>query len=144
MDLGKTTLATDSSRGRYKISLRFWHPHMPPEEMATGLGLTPTICQKAGDPRKAPQGLMLPGDYPVTYCVFPISGESCHTLVDDIASFVSVLEQKAAFFESFHNTGGTSELFVGWFERSGETIPWELMGRLAALNVNVGLDVYGS
>lgn len=142
MDLGETTPITDSPRGRYRISLRLWHPHMPPEELAAGLGLAPTICQKVGDPRKTPKGLLLSGRYAVTYCVFPVC-ESCRALADDIVSFVSVLEQKAAFFESFHCSGGTSELFVGWFENSGEVITWELMERLGTLHVDLGLDIYG-
>jgi hypothetical protein len=82
-----------------------------------------------------------PGSY---WASESVRGED-EQLLDILSGWAEKLEQHKAFLEEFTSTGGSVELYVSWFtsERSGgDTIEWKLLGRLAALRVDLSLDVY--
>ena len=56
------------------------------------------------------------------------------------------LEERKAFMTEFSSSGGSAEYFVGWFvteSSSGHSFPPSVMGRMATLDIELGLDIYG-
>jgi hypothetical protein len=63
-------------------------------------------------------------------------------LIDALIGSVSLLEAHKDFLDQFITTGGEIEYFVGWFTTGtsgGDTLPWELMRRMADLKINLDL-----
>jgi hypothetical protein len=92
---------------RFAVSLRLSHPTITPDEITCELGIEPRHA------RTKPQG----GFY---WCSEKESGED-EGLIAVIDKFLDLLTPHAAFLRSFKSTGGTADLFVGWFtsQRSG-------------------------
>jgi hypothetical protein len=75
-----------------------------------------------------------------------ISDESAD-IVSILEATTSSLEAHRSFLQDFVATGGEIEYFIGWFTTDisgGDTLSWELLERLAALRINLSLDVYGN
>jgi hypothetical protein len=116
---------------RFAASLRLSHPTITPDEITSELGIQPRhACIKSGG-----------GFY---WCSEQLSGDD-GGLIIAIDKFLDLLAPHAAFLRSFRSTGGTAELFVGWFtaQRSGgATLPADRLAEMGALGVDLSLDVY--
>lgn len=120
---------------RCSVNLRFRHPDFDPQAISETLGIAPRVQWPAGTKKYKP------GSY---WTSESVKGED-GALLDILASWAEKLEPHKAFLEQFTSTGGNVELYVSWFtsERSGgETLDWKLLGRLAALRIDLSLDVY--
>ena len=130
----------------HAISLRIRHPSRDPADFTRILGLSPSHAWKAGEPRATSKGASLPGVNPTTYWTADLTrGESgAQYLASAIGRALDALSGNAALFEDVVATGGRVEFFVGWFfdRMSGEVFSHELLARLAALKIDLSLDVY--
>jgi Domain of unknown function (DUF4279) len=131
---------------RYEISLRIKHPDVSPEEISTALSLTPSHSWKAGDMMRIPQDKLLKSKQGFSYWSCRFEEEADMTLSERLESLTSLLEERADFLGTIHRTGGTIEYFIGWFSgfNSGDVFSHGLLQRLAALHIDLALDVYGS
>src|SRR5260370_39223721 len=132
---------------RFALSLRLRHPSIRSEEISRAIGLQPSIHWNAGEPRVSPDGTVLGGVRDQTYWSSRILHSESVDLTDALAASLSSLEPHKDFLLDFVATGAEIEYFIGWFTTDtsgGETLDWELLQRLAALHINVGLDVYGN
>jgi hypothetical protein len=115
---------------RFALSLRLWHPTTTPDEISAELGIEPRHAQvKAG------------GSY---WCSDQDQGEDGE-LIPAIEKFLKLLAPHAEFLRRFRSTGGTVELFVGWFtsQRSGGCpLPADLLQLMGVLGVDLSLDIY--
>jgi|HubBroStandDraft_6_1064221.scaffolds.fasta_scaffold604445_3 hypothetical protein len=116
---------------RFAVSLRLSHPTITPDEITSELGIRPRHAALKS------QG----GFY---WCSEQESGED-EQLIIAIDKFLDLLTPHGAFLLSYRSTGGTIELFVGWFtsQRSGGAIlPADRLAEMGALGVDLSLDVY--
>jgi hypothetical protein len=116
---------------RFAVSLRLSHPTITPDEITSELGVKPRHA------RTKPQG----GFY---WCSDSEKGED-NELISAIDKFLDLLEPHARFLHNFRSTGGTVELFVGWFtsQRSGGVeLPADRLAEMGALGIDLSLDVY--
>ena len=66
-------------------------------------------------------------------------------LLEVIEADLQELEKRRPFLAEFCSSGGRIQYYVSWFasDRSGgETIPYHLLQRLAALRISLSLEVY--
>ncbi|MFI4973514.1 MAG: DUF4279 domain-containing protein [Caulobacterales bacterium] len=131
----------------YSVSLRLEHPSRSPCEITTALRLAPSRAWSFGAPRQTRKGSSLTGVYRETYWTARLeSGSSAdRDLSDTIGAILDRLEDRRAFLREFAQTGGRSELFVGWFfddGNSGDVLGHDLLGRLADFRLDLSFDVY--
>lgn len=131
---------------RYRVSLRLCHPKMDPEDISVALKMKPQFQWKAGERRTTPQGRPLEGINSVTYwCSQGIEGQG-FGLAESLSTHLHELETNAFFLKNFVSSGGSIEYFIGWFTdglMTGATLDSDLLSRMSALNIDMGLDVYG-
>ncbi len=107
--------------------------------------MAPSRKWKAGEPRTTPDGQPLEGVYEHTYWISEAKKGEDSELLAVLESDLDTLEKCAPFLSSFLASGGGILYYISWFasERSGgDTISWRLLERLAALHINLSLDVY--
>jgi len=119
---------------------------MNPADISTALGMKPRRQWMAGERRTTPQGKLLDGVNEVTYwCSEGIEGQG-FDLPESLSSHLLQLEAHGMFLSHFVSTGGSIDYFIAWFSEglnTGATLDWNLLKRLAALQIDVGLDIYG-
>jgi hypothetical protein len=98
-------------------------------------------------PRQTPKGTPLKGVYKENYWMARfVDGSSVdRNLAAAIDAVLDRLADRKAFFRDFAQSGGRSELFVGWFfgdGNSGDVLGHELLGRLADFRLDLSFDVY--
>lgn len=127
----------------YRVSLRITHPSIRADEISRQLDLPADISWSSGDERRTPKGSLLKGTRKESYfCIqFPAVNSS---LEQSILSAISLLMKSKDQLLRIRSTGGQLEFFVSWFKESngGFTLDLELLTLLAALNINLALDIY--
>ena len=66
-------------------------------------------------------------------------------LPNAIGSVLDRLDSRKAFFQEYAASGGSSEIFTGWFladGNSGDVLKHGLLARLADFRLDLSLDVY--
>lgn len=128
----------------FKVSLTVTHPDIDPAEISTALGLSPKRATRAGAPRTTPRGDALGGAYEFSCWrhEFDVGGASELGVV--LEGLVGRLQRHQQFFHRVVRDGGSVELFCGVFAAGNwdEILSHSLMGQLAALRVDLRLDVY--
>ena len=127
--------------------MRLTHPNMASEDISAALGMKPRFSWTAGEPRRRPDGVELPGTNDKTYWCCPLAVDPSSSLVDALRASISNLQNCKPFLQTFVETGGEIEYFIGWFTTAtsgGDTLDWELLRQLADLKISLSLDVYGN
>ena len=131
---------------RFTNRIRLRHPEIDPDEISQALEMEPATRWKVGEPMRGPQG-KLGRFYTDSYWASEARRGEDSELLDVIDADVTELEKRAAFLEKFWLSGGRITYYVSWFasDRSGgEILPASTLGRLAALHIDLALDVYSS
>jgi hypothetical protein len=120
----------------FKVSLQILHPSIATDQITLTLDLVPSRTTPAGPPRNPP--------FDQSFWSHDFDCDGLRDLVPIIAKVADRLEPHAAFLNSLIAAGGQAELFCGIFidVNWDEQIPADLMGRLAALGVDLRLDAY--
>lgn len=128
----------------YRVHLSVKHPRLTPEDIATGLGRTPKYAWMAGSPRTTPNGRILEGVNAETYCTFAIGEGSDGELARCLAQAVAGLEPCSAFLREIKASGGNLLFYAFWHPNgdTGEVFDAALLGKLAALAIDLGVNVY--
>jgi hypothetical protein len=131
----------------YSVSLRLKHPTTSPTVVTAALRMPPSRAWSVGEPRKTRTGVPLKGVYKENFWTTRLEDGSSvdRDLCDTLAATLDRLEDHKAFLRNFAQTGGWSELFIGWFfdeGNSGDVLGHELLGRLAAFRLDLSFDVY--
>jgi hypothetical protein len=128
----------------FKVSLSIRHPYIDPVEISKALGLKPERATRAGMPRTTPLGDPLHGTYEFSHWMHHLDTEGVNELGSVLEDFVNRFQRHDDFFYRVVEDGGTVELFCGVFAAGNwdEVLPHSLMGQLAALRVDLRLDIY--
>jgi hypothetical protein len=128
----------------FKVSLSISHPDIDPAEITNALGLTPTRTARANAPRTTPRGDPLEGTYEFSHWTHPFDLEAPVDLGVVLENLVRRLQKHERFFHRIVRDGGSVELFCGVFAAGNwdEILSHSLMGQLAALRIDLRLDVY--
>lgn len=128
----------------FQVSLCVKHPHIDPARITAALKLSPKRTMRAAAPRTTPRGDPLGGTYDFTYWTHKFDVKSASELGVVLEDLVERLQKHKRFFHRIVREGGTVELFCGVFAAGNwdEVLSHTLMSQLAALRVDLRLDVY--
>jgi hypothetical protein len=128
----------------FSVSLAITHPDIDPAEITKTVGLMPERTTRARTPRTTPKGKELGGAYKFSCWShkFDVGGASELGIV--LHDLVERLQSHAPFFHRVVQGGGAVELFCGVLAAGNwdEILSHELLGKLAALQIDLRLDVY--
>jgi hypothetical protein len=128
----------------FAVSLSISHPDIDPVEITEAVGLAPRRTTQAGAPRTTPKGDPLSGTYDFSHWNHEFDVQGASDLGPVLEALVEKLQRHDRFFHRIVREGGEVELFCGVFAAGNwdESLHHALLGRLAALQVNLRLDVY--
>lgn len=128
----------------FRVSLSISHPDIDPAEISDAIGLVPKRATRAGAPRMTPKGDPLPGTYDFSHWIHEFDVQGASDLGPVLEALAERLQRHEPFFHRMVQEGGDVELFCGVFAAGNwdECLSHTLLGRLAALQVNLRLDVY--
>lgn len=128
----------------YAVSFQIRHPDASCGALAAGLPWKMTAGWTAGEPRVTPTGRPLGGVREESYCSFRIARRDDGELARSISEIMDVLDAHRSHLDEITRTGGRLNIYVFWYSGgdTGETFSADLLGRLASLNVDLGINVY--
>jgi len=137
---------SDDASYRFRLSVRLRHPSENLAALSGELGLEPSRSWVAGEGRTTPRGEPIDGVWDHSYSTMPVEVENDDGLEAALERMASFLSGKAPALKHHINSGGTIELFIGYFQEgfnSGFSMSSELMGKYAAFGVGLDFDIYG-
>ncbi len=101
-------------------------------------------AKKSGDPRTTPVGDSLPGKWPDSrwsYSFYDLDGLKIHELIEKALAQVASNER---FWSKLIETGGSAELILSLTGEAyqGDSVSPDLLRRLAALGIGLGIEIY--
>jgi hypothetical protein len=131
-------------RRSFEVSLSISHPDIEPAEISRIVGLVPKRATRVGELRTTPRGERLEGAYEFSHWTHSFDVQRASELGVVLEDLVERLQSQETFFHRVVREGGAVELFCGVFAAGNwdEVLPHSLMGRLAALRVDLRLDVH--
>lgn len=129
---------------RYSVRLMIKHPGIDPARITEALRLTPNRSHVVGSPRMGPTGLSLPGVYKESAWSHWFRVERNRLFFTDIVKLIDRLEPHKQFLHDIVGGGGTIDLIVGLpgDTNIGDCFRWRDMARLAALRIDLGIEVF--
>jgi hypothetical protein len=129
---------------RVKVSLRVTHPTAKAEAIERELDIAVCVRRSVGEPRETPAGTPLAGKNETSFVSVRLEDGAEDGLGMALARVVSFLEFRRDGINALVSTGGTAEIYVGWFLESddGVTISRDMLARIAATGVSLSLEVY--
>lgn len=130
----------------YAVSLQVRHPTASAEHVVALVGLELQRSWTAGDARTTSTGRPLEGEREETYCAFPLGQGSNGELARCLREAVFSLEPRKDELESLRSTGGSLLFYASWeaMGDTGEVFERELLQDIAALGIDLGMNVIGS
>ena len=127
-----------------RIRLLIVHPSLESKLITNALGIAPSHAHKSGDPLPTPVGTPLSGKWPDSrwsYSFYDLDGLKIHESIE------KALEQIASnkrFWSELNETGGSAQLVLSLTGEvyQGDTISPDLLRRLAALGIGLGIEIY--
>jgi hypothetical protein len=94
---------------------------------------------------QTPLGKPLMGIRADSYLIAPLGEVGVDQLASEVDKHVTRFEWSFEFFDSFSKNGGAAEIFVAFFGEGafGETFNSNVLRKLASLNLNLSLEIYG-
>jgi hypothetical protein len=134
---------------QFRISLQLRHPTMDLSFATAKFGLIPRRQWVSGAARTTMAGAPLEGTNDRSYWTAPLLGgemldSSNQDLEETLELIVDQLRPHAEFLTGFRLSNGSTSLAIGIFgpENFGIGLAPQLLGGLAALGIELGLDVY--
>ncbi len=138
------TYDNENSALNFKIVLMIDHPGMDPARITAELGMKPRYHWKAGDARQTPVGTPLPGRRQQSYWAISEEVAGHRDFFTSVADWVARLEPSAAFLSEIVETGGS--IYIGLQlsgkRNIGDVINWDALARIAALKIQLGVEVF--
>lgn len=129
---------------RYGVRILIKHPHIDPSKITDVLRLKPNSTTIAGAPRTTPKGGPLPGVYPESAWSHWFDVERNRRFFQDVTKLIDRLEPYKEFLHEIVDQGGTVDLIVNLPGdiNIGDALGWRDMARLAALRIDLGVEVF--
>ena len=127
-------------------SLRMRHPSADLSYCTRQLDLEPNRQWVAGEPRTSPVGRPLGGVQPDSYWCAPLVLDQESDIENFLASTLDRLETYRSVFDQCSATGGSAELFIGFFLEAfngGFSLQPQLLAKAASLGIALDFDIYG-
>lgn len=131
---------------RFKVLLGIMHPSLAPKEIAARIGMRPYLAQAIGAPRRGGRGQLLKGTYKQTRCALGlmyIAHDQWFAV--QLKAFVERLVPCRGFLEEVRASGGATHLTLQFLdgEYHGDVIPPRVLGLVAELGFDLGIETFG-
>jgi hypothetical protein len=135
---------TSDEHLRYEVSLMIKHPSLDPARISQELGLVPEHSWVAGAPRRTPAGTSLPGTYPNSYWVTSQVVRGRRFFFEGAVAMLERLEAASEFIRGVTDSDGKVSITVNLYggQNIGDAIDWSVLMRFAALEVELGVEVF--
>jgi len=130
---------------KYVVRLLIKHPSIDPAVVTARLSINPSgPTWTVGTARTNPKGTPLPGVYRESVWSHSVEVRDKRSFFDEVVRLLDRLEPNAEFLRELVGSGGRAELILHLFgdRNIGDSIGWEHLSRLAALRVNLGVEVF--
>ena len=131
---------------RFKVSLRLRHPGSDLSSCSTEFALEPFRQWIVGQDRTSPRGTPLEGQWDHSYWSASLAASPSEDLEASLARIGQWLASHTDFLAAHKASGGSAELFVGFFLEgfnSGFALEPAILAKYASLGVALDFDVYG-
>ncbi|MCE9533002.1 MAG: DUF4279 domain-containing protein [Planctomycetes bacterium] len=129
------------------MSLHVIHPDIDPDLITRELELQPTFrTTRGGMPKMTPNGLPRDGNWEFSHWMHSFDIIQDGELVGYLQRLTVTFEPHREFLRRMYEEGGNVECFVGIFTDTNcdQILPFDLLGKLAELRIDLRLDLYGS
>jgi hypothetical protein len=127
----------------YKVSLRFFGEGLDVSSVAAKIGLKPDVVGRLGEHIRGNPRYAL---YETNLWVHRYTDDDALPFCDQLTELVTRLEQRSKSIRALTSAPGVGgELFLGFSSGNGQggfTLPVELLARIAALGLDLSLDLY--
>jgi hypothetical protein len=140
-------METESQPYRFNISLRLVHPSEDLSRCSAEFSLEPSRQWKVGDPRTTPRGNPLDGFRRESYWTAPLDTAAHRDLESALAQVAHWLCEHELFLREHASSGGSTELFIGFFLESfntGFSLDPSLLAKYSSVGVALDFDMYGA
>lgn len=128
----------------YRVRIRILHPTEPLDCITASTGVTPTVLQRAGDPRVNPSGKPLHGTFPCSLWGWSEEFRNSRDFSAGVARAIDIIAPIAELVSGLRSSGGQVEVIlhlrgdqnIGAIIRSGE------LARMAALGIDFGIEIF--
>ena len=131
---------------RFKASLRLIHPSADLSHCSREFGLEPSRQWKNGDARTTPRGRPLEGTRGESYWTAPLDTSTHKNIEGGLSHIATWLAEHSTFMADHVHSGGSAELFIGFFLETFNTgfeLSPSLLSKFGALGVGLDFDMYG-
>jgi len=131
----------------YSVSLHVSHPDIDPALISQALALQATHRPtRKGEAKTTPKGTPREGHWEFSHWSHSFEIVQDGELVAFLRHLAERLEPHREFLQRIVEDGGAIECFVGIFTDTNcdQILPFDLLGKLAELRVDLRLDMYGS
>ena len=137
--------ASEMQRFAYEATLHIHHPTVTPSEITSRLPWLPQRENRVGEPRRRPDGIISERVYPENYWRATIPTMDGQDLVEFLSNMVDLLAPQRQFLSDLSATGGEVCCLIGVFTSAccAHQFPRQLLGDLAAMGMDLRLDIYG-
>jgi hypothetical protein len=128
----------------YSVNFQIRHPTASVEELAAGLPWEMTSGWTAGEQRVTPIGRQLGGVRSESYCSFQITKRDDGRIPTCLSNALDILATHRDHLDEICRTGGSLNFCVFWYPNgdTGAVFNADLLERMAALKIDLGLNVY--
>jgi hypothetical protein len=129
---------------RYSVRILTKHPNIDPATITQMLQLQPNVFHVAGTSRKTSKGDPLPGEYRESGWSHWFRVQRSRRFFEEVTKLADLLEPRKEFLHEIVSQGGTIDLIVHLPGdiNIGSTLDWRDMVRLAALHIDLGVEVF--
>ena len=129
---------------RYSARILIKHPDIDPARITEALRLKPNMSHLAGSPRMTPKGGPLPGVYKESAWSHWYRVERNRLFFSEVGKLLDWLEPHKDFLRGIVDSGGTIDiiLHLPGDTNIGDHFRWQDMARLAALRIDLGIEVF--
>lgn len=132
---------------RFSLQLFVVHPVLTSETIGDKLGLTANYQHRIGTPRRTPAGDLLPGDHADTRWRYVENHSSIEGhFADQLSIFTTMIEQRREGIDQLLGSGGSVTVILAFLGDGayGDCIAPDLLRRLTACGVDLGIEVYNT
>jgi hypothetical protein len=134
----------EEDKRSFSIRLLIKHPSWEPSNLTRDLGLTPHMTHQVGDRRSTPTGRPLPGIYHESAWSYMIRVTGRRHFFTSAATLIDTMESHRDLLLRLNETGGIVTLCFDLRGEAnvGDVLRWRDLARLAALRVDLGVEVF--
>ena len=128
----------------FTMRLLIRHPYIDPDDITRKLKLEPDLLWRVNEARTSPAGRPLAGAHKTSMWSKSLVIEDKRSFFDELNELLERLEMNKEFVKKLTDDKGIVTVIFDLHGRIniGDVVTWRTMGRLAALQVNLGVEVF--